>query len=140
MHLRKLCICLAGKGQETPHKGIALSFNFWAPLPPLWSEYFLARLFSQAGLESLDVICVPRNSWRKNGCNALHCSLPVQWMEILSLCKDTGFPPRNTARVGKTLSPRLVCCVIPVGSRHTSGPGLRKFPAFHQSAAQGALG
>lgn len=38
-------------------------------------EYFLIRLFSQAGLESLNVLCVPRNSWKKNGCNALSCSL-----------------------------------------------------------------
>lgn len=46
---------------------------FWALLL-LSSKYFLIRLFSQAGLESLNVFCVPRNSWRKNGCNALHCS------------------------------------------------------------------
>lgn len=58
--LIKLCIwnCQSGKSQETLHKAIALNFNFfWALLPLHWFEYFLAQLFSQAGLESLDVIC-----------------------------------------------------------------------------------
>lgn len=66
---------------------------FWTLLPLHWPEYFLTQLFSQAGLGSSDVVCVPRNSWRKNGCRALHCSLPLRgW-------KGWVFPtPRNGGR------------------------------------------
>lgn len=51
---------MSGESQETLREGIALSFELLrALLPPHWCEYFLAPLFSQAGLESLGFICVP---------------------------------------------------------------------------------
>jgi hypothetical protein len=84
-------------------------------LPSHWFEYFLARLFSQAGLESLDVICVPRNSWGGNGCNALHCSLPLhEW----KLIKQKGLPPRKTSR--QPVTPFY--CAVAVRMRTVSSP------------------
>lgn len=91
-------------------------------------------MFSQAGLESLDVICVPRNSWRKNGCNALHCSLP-------SVDGNSGRKALSTQRsswVERLRRLRPPISFFQQGPHWTTVIGTTTFPALPKWAARGS--
>lgn len=137
--LIKLCIwesfaSSGWEGQETPIS-IALNFNFGSITSSHQSGIPGLIVFSR-GLESRCYLCAEIVGGKMV---VMLCIAPTCSVDGNSLCLQ-GYGLYPGTRLGGRYHTSAGLRVIPVGSRHTSGPGLKKFPAFHQLAAQGALG
>lgn len=116
-------VCL-GKARKLSIKTSPSTFGFLGRVAFALVGAFPARLFSQAGLESSDVIYVPRNSWRKNGCDALHCSLPIRGWKLSA--RERALRPEEQLGRGDVLT------LLPVTPfRCAAAIRVRKFLVLH---------